>query len=193
MRWRNSSAHRGLLAVLLHWLVVLAVIGLFGLGLWMTALDYYHPWYRRGPDLHRSIGVLLFAVILLRLAWRLLSPTPRPLPSHRPWEIGGAHAAHALLYLLPLATTVSGYLLSTADGRGVFVFDWFEVPALYTRLEQQEEVMGDLHAALAWGLIAIAALHALAALKHHFIDRDTTLTRMLGSHEKEEQARCTRP
>lgn len=188
MQWRNTSSRWGLPAVLLHWLVALVVIGLFGLGLWMTALDYYHPWYRRGPDLHRSIGVLLFILILLRLAWRLPNPTPRPLPRHRPWEIGAAHAAHALLYLLPLAITASGYLISTADGRAISVFDWFEVPALYTGLEQQEEIMGDLHAALAWGLIAIAALHALGALKHHFIDCDTTLTRMLGSNKKEEQS-----
>ena len=188
MRWRNTSNDWGLSAVLLHWLVALMVIGLFGLGLWMTGLDYYHPWYRTGPDLHRSLGVLLFAVILLRLAGRLFNPTPRPLPGHRRWEISAAHAAHALLYILPLAVMLSGYLISTADGRAVAVFDWFEIPALFTGLEQQEEIMGDLHEVLAWGLIAIAALHALGALKHHFIDHDTTLTRMLGSNIKQEQS-----
>lgn len=188
MRWRNTESNWGLSAVLLHWLVALTVIGLFGLGLWMTELDYYDPWYRTGPDLHRSIGVLLLGVILLRLVWRLLNPTPRPLPHHQRWETNAARIAHALLYVLPLVVMISGYLISTADGRAVAVFDWFEVPALFTGMEQQEEVMGDLHEALAWGLIAVASLHALGALKHHFIDHDTTLTRMLGSNIKQEQS-----
>ena len=187
MRWRNTSNNWGLAAVLLHWLAALTVIGLFGLGLWMIGLDYYHLWYRTGPDLHRSIGVLLFAVILLRLVWRLLNPTPRPLPHHQPWETNTARIAHGLLYLLPLVVMISGYLISTADGRAIAVFDWFEVPALFTGLEQQEEVMGDLHEVLAWGLIVVAALHALGALKHHFIDHDTTLTRMLGNNIKQEK------
>ncbi len=185
MKWRNNSNSWGVTAILLHWLVALTLFGLFGLGLWMTGLDYYHPLYRQGPDLHRSIGVLLFITILLRIGWRLLNTTPDALPNHKRWEVTAAHAAHLLLYMLPLLIMVSGYLISTADGRSVSVFGWFEVPALYTAIEQQEEVMGVVHTTLAWTLIGIAAVHALGALKHHFIDRDKTLVRMLKTTEGE--------
>ncbi len=187
MRWRNTSSNWGIAAILLHWLVAITVLGLFGLGLWMTGLDYYSPWYRQGPDLHRSIGILLMMVILLRLVWRMLNRTPTALPSHQHWEIRSAHVSHVLLYLLPLAVMITGYLISTADGRSVWVFDWFQVPALYSGLDQQETIMGDVHRVLSWILIGIAAVHAAGALKHHFLDRDTTLTRMLGLSKTEEK------
>ncbi len=187
MRWRNSARSWGIPAILLHWLVAITVLSLFGLGLWMTELDYYSTWYRQAPDIHRSIGILLMLVILLRMVWRMLNRTPAALASHRRWEIRSAHVSHVLLYLLPLAIMITGYLISTADGRGVSVFDWFEVPALFSALDQQETIMGDLHRILSWVLIGIVAVHAAGALKHHFIDRDTTLTRMLGLSKTEEK------
>ncbi len=179
IRWHNSSDSWGLVSVLLHWLVAITVFGMLGLGLWMTGLDYYHPWYRLGPDIHRSTGILLFIVILLRLAWRLGEGTPAPEPNHKQWEIRSAHLAHLLLYLLPLAIALSGYLMSSADGRAASVFGWFSIPAMYTGLERQEDIMGGIHEILAWCLITIVAVHTAGALKHHFIDRDSTLTRML--------------
>ncbi len=165
--------------MLLHWLVAITIFVMLGLGLWMTGLDYYHPWYRLGPDIHRSTGILLFIVILLRLAWRLGEITPDPDPNHKQWEIRSAHIAHLLLYLLPLAIALSGYLMSSADGRAVSVFGWFNIPSIYTGLERQEDFMGEIHEILAWSLITVAAVHTAGALKHHFIDRDSTLIRML--------------
>lgn len=185
--WRNTAYSWGLLAVLMHWLVAVTIISLFGLGLWMTGLDYYDPWYSQGPDIHRSIGILLFFLILVRLGWRFMEIIPNPHPKHKYCEIRTAHAVHLLLYLLPLITMLCGYLISTADGRPVAVFNWFEIPALFTGLAQQEEVMGYIHELLAWGLIATAILHAAGALKHHFIDGDTTLTRMLGTASNKEK------
>jgi cytochrome b561 len=186
MQWRSTTKRWGLVTILIHWLVAFTILGMFGLGLWMTELDYYSPWYRQAPDIHRSIGVLLLVVILLRLGWRLTNPVPAPHANHQPWEIRVAHIAHTLLYLLPLAIMITGYLISTADGRAVSVLGWFEIPALYTGIDQQESVMGDLHTVLAWSLMGIVVLHAAGALKHHFIDRDTTLTRMLGLSKPEE-------
>ena len=83
MQWRNSNSTYGLVSILLHWLVALAVFGLFGLGLWMVGLDYYSTWYRTAPDLHKSIGILLFVVMLGRVAWRLVSPPPPARPRRR--------------------------------------------------------------------------------------------------------------
>lgn len=177
--WRNTREGWGWLSIILHWLVALAVVGMFGFGLWMTELDYYHPWYHKGPDLHRSIGVLLFIVVGLRLIWRLLNPLPRPEPGLRRWEVIASTLVHWLLYLLLFATMTAGYLMSTAKGDPVSVFGWFELPATVTSLPEQEDLAGEVHEWLAWSIIVLASLHALAALKHHFIDRDATLRRML--------------
>ncbi|MFO7592594.1 MAG: cytochrome b [Pseudomonadota bacterium] len=179
MRWRNNRESWGLIAITLHWLVAVTVIGLFALGLYMTSLGYYDPWYRKGPDLHRSVGVLLFVVVALRLLWRFISPPPAPLPDHKAWERHLAVIVHAVLYLLLFAVMISGYLITTADGRAVEVFGLFSVPATLTG-EQQEDIAGVMHLWLAWTLIILSLLHAAAALKHHFIDRDRTLRRMLG-------------
>ena len=180
MQWRNSTARYGLSAMALHWLALLAVFGRFGLGLWMVELDYYSPWYRRAPALHKSIGLLLCALMLVRLGWRLLSPPPDALPTHGRATRLASRATHALLSALVFATMVAGYLISTADGRAIGVFGLFEVPALPVSFDGQEDIAGAVHRWLAWALMTLAGVHALAALKHHFIDRDATLRRMLG-------------
>lgn len=187
--WKNTKSRYGLVAISLHWLTAVAVTGLFALGLWMTGLDYYNPWYQRAPDIHRGIGVLLFLVIALRLLWRFGQPRPRPLYSHSVTERRLAALAHGLLYLLVFGVMLSGYLVSTADGRAVDVFGLFSVPATLSGLDQQEDIAGDVHLALAVTLISLAALHALAALKHHFIDRDPTLLRMLGRAHRHPETR----
>ena len=180
VKLRNHKDGYGLVAVLLHWLVAVAVCGLFGLGLWMTGLTYYDSWYRQAPWLHKGIGVTLFLVVAARLVWRLLDPQPAPLPSHAAWERRAAGIAHRLLYLLLFAVMLSGYLISTADGRPLEVFGLFSIPAAVTGIENLEDTAGRLHLLLAWSLVGLALLHALAALKHGLFDRDRTLLRMLG-------------
>ncbi|HSC83565.1 MAG TPA: cytochrome b [Pseudomonas sp.] len=180
MQWRNSSSRYGLVSILLHWVVALAVFGLFGLGLWMVGLDYYSSWYQTAPELHKSIGISLFALMLLRLLWRFLSPPPGAPVNHGQFTRLASKAGHALLYLGLFALMLSGYLISTAEARGISVFGLFEVPATLTSIPDQADVAGLIHEYLAWGLVIFAGLHALAALKHHFIDRDATLVRMFG-------------
>lgn len=180
MHWHNDQEHYGLVTVLLHWLVALAVFGLFGLGVWMTGLTYYDPWYRSGPALHKSIGMLLFLLMLTRLGWRLYSPPPAPLPSHSGWERSAARAVHLGLYLLLFALMLSGYLISTADGRPIEVFGLFSIPATLTTIPRQEDLAGAVHWYLALFLMLLVALHVAGALKHHFIDHDHTLRRLLG-------------
>jgi len=176
---RNSKQRWGLAAVSLHWGMAIVIIGLFGLGLWMTSLSYYDPWYKQGPNLHKSIGVLLFTGLLVRLAWRAIDRTPAPIATHKAWEQKAAHTAHWILYAGLFAVMISGYLISTADGRAISVFGLFEIPATITSIEKQEDIAGLVHLWLAVALISTAAGHALAALKHHYIDKDSTLKRML--------------
>lgn len=180
MAWRNSSQDWGWLSMILHWLSALVVFGLFGLGLWMVELDYYSPWYRTAPDIHRSVGVLLLLFTLWRLLWRKMNMTPQDLPTHKRWERSAAHVAHGLMYVLLFVIMFSGYLISTADGRGVSVFGWFEIPAVIHGLKNQEDIAGEIHFVLAVLLMVLVLVHAMGALKHHFIDRDRTLRRMLG-------------
>ena len=180
MQLRNSSARYGLVSMVLHWGVAVTVFGLFALGLWMVGLDYYDTWRKAGPDLHKSIGLVLFAVMLARVVWRLISPPPPPLTSYSKMTRIGAAFGHLLLYVALFAVMVAGYLISTADGVGIPVFGLFEVPALLSGLPDQADTAGTIHLYLAWGIVVFAVLHGLAALKHHFIDRDVTLKRMLG-------------
>ncbi|WP_339442088.1 cytochrome b [Pseudomonas proteolytica] len=180
MQLRNTSTRYGWVSIVIHWSVALVVFGLFGLGLWMVGLDYYSMWRKDAPDLHKSIGITLFAVMLVRIVWRLLSPPPPALASYSRMTRIGAAFGHAFLYLGLFAVMIAGYLISTADGVGIPVFGLFEIPAVVSGLPDQADVAGRVHLYLAWVLVVFAGLHGVAAFKHHFIDRDATLVRMLG-------------
>ncbi len=161
---------------LLHWLTALAVFGLFGLGLWMRSLDYYSPWYQTAPNLHKSIGIVLLIALLFRLVWRVLDRQPDQ--AHlKPWERLASHAVHWGFYALLLALMLAGYLVATVDGRPISVFGLVSVPVAFEQ-KGLEELAGSVHEYLAYSVIALAALHGAAALKHHFIDQDSTLRRM---------------
>jgi cytochrome b561 len=180
MRLRNSGSSYGAVSVASHWLVAIAVTGLFVSGLWMVGLTYYHSWYHRAPELHASVGVLAAAVVLAHLLWRRLDRVPDPEPGVRRWEVRASALVHALLYLSILVAAVSGYLITTAKGAPVEVFGLFSLPATLHDLPGQADLAGKVHLLVAYALIGLAGLHGLAALKHHFIDRDGTLLRMLG-------------
>lgn len=180
MSLKNTKERYGWLAIGLHWLIAVTVIGLAILGLWMTDLTYYSPYYRSAPFWHKSIGIAFGAVLILRLIWRWISPPPPPLASHARWERLTAAATYAALYLLMFTIIASGYLISTANGQGISVFGWFELPALISDLPEQADRAGAVHYWVAMAVLALAGVHTLAALKHHFIDRDATLRRMLG-------------
>ncbi|WP_066961543.1 cytochrome b [Microbulbifer sp. Q7] len=175
----NSNIQYGWVAVLFHWLMAPAIIGMFALGWWMVGLSYYDPWYRQGPDIHKSVGILLALLLVARLLWRWLNTAPAPEPAPR-WQQRAASVAHAVLYGLLLAIAASGYLISTADGRAIEVFNWFSVPATLQGLENQEDIAGTIHEWLAWTLMGLVLVHSLAAFKHHFVNKDNTLRKMLG-------------
>jgi cytochrome b561 len=179
---RNSPSGYGTIAIALHWLVAVTVVCLFLLGLWMVDLTYYDPWYRRAPDIHKGVGILLFLTMLVRLGWRFGNTVPRDEPSMSAWERLAAHTTHRMLYLLLFALMISGYLISTADGRPIQVLGLFSVPALVTGIPDQADVAGKVHWYLAITVVCLASVHALAALKHHFLDKDRTLRRMLRPH-----------
>ncbi|MDN6319444.1 MAG: cytochrome b [Marinobacter sp.] len=179
MQINNTSASFGLLSIVVHWVAAIAVFGLFALGFWMVDLTYYSEWYQRAPDIHRSIGVLLFCLMVFRLLWRWFSTSPGPLAGHKRWEVLSAQIAHVCLYVLTFVAIVSGFLISTADGSSVSVFGWFDVPSVTGQIKRLEDTAGLVHYWSTWALVALALIHSAGALKHHFIDRDNTLRRML--------------
>lgn len=180
MQLRNSPFRYGAISVALHWLVAITVYGMFALGLWMVTLSYYDGWYHQAPELHKSIGIVLMLVLVVRLIWRRLSPPPAPFASYSRLTRVSAFVAHIALYLLLFGILFSGYLISTADGKPISVFGLFEVPATFADAGSQADLAGDIHLWLAWTVVILSVLHGLAAFKHHFIDKDDTLKRMLG-------------
>lgn len=161
-----------------HWLSAVAVIGLFAVGLWMVDLTYYSTWYRTAPYWHKSVGILLAALTITRLVWKSIKPMPAIEGSA--FEKVAASIAHKLIYVLLFVIFGSGYLISTSDGRPIEVFNWFSVPALGELFENQSDIAGAVHYYAAFTLIALAVLHAVAAIKHHIINKDNTLMKMIG-------------
>jgi len=178
MSMKNTTYSYGWLTIGLHWGMALAIFGMFALGVWMTDLNYYDTWYHRAPELHKSIGMLLLFALTFRLGWRLLGERPALLGLW--WEKLIALAVHRMHYLLMFTVMLSGYLIPTAEGIGIDIFGWLTVPATFTFDKQQADMIGIIHRLSAWGMIGLAGLHSAAALKHHFVDRDITLVRMLG-------------
>ncbi len=173
---RDTAAGYGLVTRLTHWVMAVAIVAMFALGLWMVTLTYYSPYYSTAPNIHRSVGILLLIGLVARFLWRIANPKPDD-GELAPWERTASRIVHWGFYPLLLALMVSGYLISTAGGRPIEVFDWFSVPSLVQR-KGLEDSAGEVHEWLAYLTIALVALHAAASLKHHFIDRSRILVRM---------------
>ncbi|MEY4588978.1 MAG: hypothetical protein RL497_1054 [Pseudomonadota bacterium] len=184
MPLKNTDKTYGWVAIVMHWVSAIVVLGLFFLGLWMSDLDYYHAWYKTAPDIHRSIGVVLIGFTLLRLLWRSVNIKPTELLDSPGWQLTLARVIHGLLYTWFFFMFVSGYLITTAKGQGLEVFNWFVIPALITGVENMEDTAGGVHLGLACGFMCLVFLHAGAALFHHFVKRDNTLRKMLGQTPK---------
>lgn len=171
------------IAIALHWLIALGIAGSFSLGLYMHDLPL-SPEKLRLYSWHKWVGVTLFLLVVWRLAWRLLNPPP-DLPAAMPnWQRKAAQWAHYLLYFLMLAVPVSGWLMSSAKG---FQTVWFGVVPL-PDLVAKSKVLGEqlllLHKGLNFFMAFVVAGHVLAALKHHYLDRDDVLMRMLPRRQR---------
>ena len=171
MGLRNSPTRYGYAGQLLHWLVVAGIIASY-----LTA---------EGSEsdndaliaLHRSLGITILALAALRVAWRLLDRTPDFPAAMARWQRTAARVAHATLYALLFALPLTGWLLSSAEGDPVVVFGGLTLPPLPWVAD--EDLLEEVHEALFNVLLAVALLHAAAALKHHFWDRDGVLRSML--------------
>jgi cytochrome b561 len=164
-------------AIALHWLIAVAILCTFLLAHYMTDLQL-SPIKLRLYSYHKWIGVTIFLLVLLRLAWRLMHRPP-PAASMPAWQHSAANITHFLLYLLTLAIPVSGWLMSSASGLQVVYLGHFPIPDLLAKNKELAEQLKELHEALNWLMVAVVALHVAAALKHHLCDRDDVLQRLL--------------
>lgn len=176
---KDAATGYGLLTILLHWTCALLIFLLFGLGIYMTGLDYYSTWYHKGPALHISLGLILFLLMIARVLWRILNKKPDRLPSHSRTVAFAASLVKYSLYILIFIVLTSGYLITTAEGKPASLFGIIYFP-VFTELDSANvDRAGLIHELLAWAIVIIAALHAMAALTHHFVIHDRTLLRML--------------
>ena len=165
-------------AMLLHWLTALLIIAAFFLGLTMVDIPGFTPTKLKYFSWHKWIGVTVLGLAVLRVLWRNANRPPPPLPMPA-WQHMAAEGMHYLLYVLIFAVPVSGYFYTYAAGVPVVYLGLWQMPAVIAPNPELKPVLKTVHYVLTMTLAAAVVAHVLAALKHHFIDRDATLKRML--------------
>jgi cytochrome b561 len=164
-------------AIVLHWLAVVLIVANFALGPWMVDLPI-SPQKLRLYGWHKWIGITVFLVALARIVWRQAHPPPPPVAMPE-WQRRAASATHGLLYALMLAIPLSGWVYSSATGVQVVYLGVVPLPDLVGKDKTLAAILRAVHATLNFSLAALVFLHVGAALKHHFIERDGVLARMI--------------
>jgi cytochrome b561 len=176
MTFRNHTKW-GAMAQFFHWVMALAILGngLFGL-----LMDLAHSPMQKinWLALHKSIGLTVLALFLLRLAWRMADRRPPEEPAPR-WQQFTAHVVHGLLYVLIAAMPLSGWWFNSVSGKPLQWFKLFNLPALAEKNDAIRHFAHGVHEYLFWFLLLVLVAHVGAALKHHVFDKDNVLRRML--------------
>lgn len=175
----TPPARYGNVAIVFHWLLALAILGAFALGLYMADLPL-SPTRLKLFNWHKWLGVSILALSALRLLWRLTHRPPAALPMPA-WQARGAHAVHGLLYLLFFLLPLSGWAYSSAAGFPVVWFGVLRLPDFVPADKALAAVLKERHETLAWLLAIVVLAHVAAALKHQLVDKDGLLLRMLPS------------
>ncbi|MBP7366527.1 MAG: cytochrome b [Pseudoxanthomonas sp.] len=179
MSLKNTTDRWGGISQLLHWTIAILIVLIGIVGLVMGELPR-SPKYFWVYTAHKSLGLTVLALVLVRIGWRLYAGAPRPVPGTPRLQALLASATHGAIYLLILALPLSGWIYDSANA--LRPFRWFglvEVPKLVAPDEALAASAHGAHEWLFWLLMALVAGHAGAALYHHFIQRDATLARML--------------
>jgi cytochrome b561 len=165
-------------AISLHWLVAIAIAATFSVGLYMPGLPL-SPAKLQIYSWHKWAGVTIFLLVLLRLLWRATHRPPAPPAGMPRWQHRAAEAVHGLLYLLMIVVPLSGWLMSSAKGFQTVYFGVLPLPDLLAKNKELGETLAIVHKTLNFTMAALVLAHVAAALKHHLIDRDEVLRRML--------------
>lgn len=173
-----SDVHYTRPAIALHWLMALIILLAFPVGLYMTELPL-SPDKLRIYSYHKWAGVTVFLLAVLRVLWRATHPAPAMTAAMPAWQRGAAHGIHHLLYFLIFAVPISGWMMSSALGFQTVYFGVLPLPDLLDKDKALGEALKVVHLSLNWLMATLVVVHAVAAVKHHFADRDDTLIRML--------------
>ncbi|MFK7964636.1 MAG: cytochrome b [Burkholderiaceae bacterium] len=165
-------------AMVLHWLMALAIISGWVMGNYMVDLKF-SPDKLQLYSWHKWIGFTVFMLALLRLVWRWTHKPPPPLPGQPAWQLHAASITHALFYALFLAVPISGWLFSSSTGFPLVYLGLLPIPDLIGKSPELKDTLKAVHWYLSTGLAALVVLHIGAAIKHTVVSRDTTLARML--------------
>ncbi len=177
---KNTAERYGLVAQAFHWIMAVLMIGMLAFGLYLAEAEL-----ERGPlmfklyGLHKSIGVLILGLVLLRIVWRFMNVTPAALPTHKRWEVILSKAVHGFLYLGMIGLPLSGWVMSSAGGHPVEFFGLFELPAIVEKSKALGKEAHEAHEILGSVVIGLIVLHFAGALKHKIIDKDSTIMKML--------------
>ena len=178
MSIRNTPARWGHVAQFLHWLIVALIIVQVTLANIAEELPIgpkkigVYAW-------HKSFGITILLLAILRLLWRWANPTPLLPSTLKPYERVLAHVTHVGLYVLLFAQPLTGWMMTSARGFPVSWFGFFQLPDFVPKNKTLYDALVETHETLAWVLYVIVALHVLGALKHHFMMKDNVLKRML--------------
>ena len=178
MPLKNTANEWGSISKALHWLVVALILAMAWIGLTMGDLP-------NGPDkiatyaLHKSVGISILALAVVRLAWRAVAGAPGHVAGTPAWQARVASLAHVALYALLLAIPLSGWVVNSSAGFPLQWFGLFNLPAIAGKDQALHALAEQLHEWLFWTLVLVALLHAAAAMHHHLFLRDDTLARML--------------
>ncbi len=173
----NTKRSYGSVSKFLHWTISTTLIFMIVIGFYLKELKTL---YTNISMLHKSIGIILLAVMLIRVFWRWKNTNPVLLESIPRWQARVSDFTHYALYILVFMMIFSGWIMSTAAGKPPNLFGMFHAPMPFIPLSASLKTFGrNAHYYLGWTLVALITLHFLAALKHHFINKDDVLRRML--------------
>ena len=181
MTSKNTAESYGSVAIALHWLMAIIIITLIAVGFYMGGLpDGDDKWKIYG--IHKATGLIVLCLASFRWYWVLTNPKPKPLENWSKLDTALSHATKWILMLMMLTMPIAGIIMSRASGNAIDFFGLFTIPAFAEKNESLANLAHEAHEIGGIVIAIIIVLHILAALKHHFISKDSTLKRMLGKN-----------
>ncbi len=176
---KNTTEFYGSVSKFFHWIIALFVVIMLLVGLSFSFIDS-KPAMSVLMKIHKSLGLTILLLMILRLIWRLFNVRPK-LPSHLPyWQQRCAAWNHFLLYLTVILMTLSGWMMSTAGGHPTSFWWLFDINMPWVaKSKPLSHFAGDVHLWLAWIITALLVIHVLAAIQHHYIHKNNILKRIL--------------